>query len=100
MELSPALLGLIGTCLVAIGTLLGVLVNVRFNRLARIEEQEKQCRAQVFQLKADMQTLWLALEMILKKYPDAEDEVVEGIAKMKARQQQFLHDEAEREATK
>lgn len=97
MELSPALLGLIGTCLVAIGALLGVLVNARLKReenvstrLARVEQKEAACQAQLFRLRGDMQTMWLALELILKKYPEAEPEVMEGVVKMKARQREFL----------
>lgn len=100
MELSPALLGLLGTLLLAIGGLLGVLINARlkreenvYTRLANMEVKEAACQAQLFQLRTDMQTMWLALELILKKYPEAEEEVMGAVVKMKARQREFLHDE-------
>jgi hypothetical protein len=100
MELSPALLGLIGTLLVAIGGLLGVLVNARlksketvYQRLERVEESEEECQRQLFQLRTDMQTMWLSLELILKEHPEAEGKIMEAVVKVKARQREFLRGE-------
>jgi hypothetical protein len=97
VELSPALLGLIGTLLVAIGGLLGVLVNARlkrqetvYQRLERVEESEVECQEQLFQLRTDMQTMWFALELMLKEHPEAEGKLMEAVSKVRARQKEFL----------
>jgi hypothetical protein len=100
MELSPALLGLLGTLLLAIGGLLGVLINARlkreesvYTRLHRVEEKEAVCQAQLFQLRTDMQTMWLTIELMLKEHPEVENKIMSAVAKVKARQREFLHDE-------
>jgi hypothetical protein len=98
LELSPALLGLLGTLFLAIGALIGVVVNARlkreenvYTRLERVEAKEAKCQADLFELRTDMQTMWLALELILKEYPQVESHVMDATIKIKARQREFLH---------
>jgi len=62
-------------------------------RLHDVEKSEERCQQQVFQLKSDLQTTWLAIEMILLKCPEADDEVSAAIGRMKERQKAFLHRE-------
>lgn len=95
MELSPALLGLVGGVLAAIIALIGGLVGVLYNRLDRVEKKEAACQGQLFQLRTDMQTMWLALELILQKYPAAGVEVRDAIRQMRERQEAFLHEDGE-----
>jgi hypothetical protein len=72
-----------------------VLLASALNRLQQIEEREEKCQAEVFQLKSDLQTTWLGIEMILMKCPEADDDVRAAIKRMRKRQGEFLHDEPE-----
>lgn len=62
-------------------------------RLQQIEDAEQKCQAQLFQLKSDLQTTWLGIEMILMKCPEADDDVRAAIKRMRRRQDEFLHEE-------
>lgn len=98
MELSPALLGLLGTLLVAIGGLIGVLVNARikredniYARLQRVEEREAKCQEEVWDLKSDMQTLLLANAILIKEVPGGDEKLREVMQGLTERRKHLLH---------
>jgi chromosome segregation ATPase len=68
--------------------------------LQEVREQLRECRRseeelqrQLFKIKSNMQTMWLALELILKRYPEAEGDVRAAIRQMRERQEDFLNEE-------
>jgi hypothetical protein len=62
-------------------------------QLSECRQNEKRLDKLVFQLRSDLQTMWLAVELILQKCPQADAELEVAIRRMKDRQREFLNDE-------
>lgn len=74
-------------------------VNAQLRECRESERQNQKQLArnerQILQLKANMQTLWLAMEMVLAKYPDAAPDVHAAMRQMRERQREFIKQETE-----
>lgn len=58
--------------------------------LREVKHDHEQCREEIHHLKGNLQTTWLAMEMILQKCPQADRDVQTAIRTMRGRQDEFF----------
>lgn len=78
--------GGVATALVAARyTFLGKL----YERIAKLESDERECRAEVFEMRSEMQTIYFINDVLAQKCPEVDDEVQEIRERIARRRAKF-----------
>jgi hypothetical protein len=60
-----------------------------YERIANVEREERLCRAEVFELRSEMQTIYFINDVLAQKCPEVDDEVHEIRERIARRRAKF-----------